>query len=117
VARSQRHELVVGAFGDLAPAAELFLELRERGRDLLRHRALLGLLLDDLGRELLESRSTAVGKRVGDMKAILGLPCPIPPTPSIPSYARTKGESRGKRTAAMSGCKLSLGAWPRPEQR
>src|SRR5262249_34524373 len=51
---SSRDELLVGAFGDMVPRAHQRLELRERRVDLLRHRRLLGCLLDDLGGDLPE---------------------------------------------------------------
>jgi len=49
-----RDELVVGAFGDKVPGAHERLELREGRVHLPGHGALLGLLLDDLGSQLLE---------------------------------------------------------------
>src|SRR5262250_1066528 len=51
---SSRDELLVGAFGDMVPRAHQRLEFRERRVDLLRHRRLLGCLLDDLGGDLPE---------------------------------------------------------------
>ena len=45
---------VEGGLGDEAPVVELGLELVDRGVDLLRHWALLGLFLDDLVTQLLE---------------------------------------------------------------
>src|SRR5262245_58019666 len=49
---SYGYELVIRALGDLAPAGELPLKLRERRVDLGRHRAFLGLLPKDVRREL-----------------------------------------------------------------
>src|SRR3989304_7022709 len=51
---SHRDELMVGAFCDMVPGAHQRLELRERRVHLPGHGGLLGFLLDDLGRELLE---------------------------------------------------------------
>src|SRR5262245_25669793 len=45
---------MVGAFGDVIPRANERLELRVGRVDFPGHRRLRGLLLDDLGRELLE---------------------------------------------------------------
>src|SRR6266852_1985521 len=47
-------ELVVGAFRNVVPGAHERLELRERRVHLPGHGGLLGLLPDDLGRQLLE---------------------------------------------------------------
>src|SRR5262245_42781314 len=49
-----RHELVVGAFGDVVPGTHQGLELRVRRVDLPGHRALLRLLPDGLAGKLLE---------------------------------------------------------------
>src|SRR5947209_20563343 len=51
---SPRHELMVGAFGDVVPGAHQRLELREGRVHLPGHGGLLGLLPDDLRRQLLE---------------------------------------------------------------
>src|SRR5258705_12424328 len=51
---SDRHELMVGAFGDVVPRAHEGLELRERRVHLPGHGRLFGFLLHNLGRELLE---------------------------------------------------------------
>src|SRR5262245_61324741 len=51
---SSRDELVVRALGDVVPWRQQCLELRERRVHLPGHRTLLGLVLDDLGRKLLE---------------------------------------------------------------
>src|SRR6266545_2792309 len=51
---SQRHELMVGAFGDVVPGAHQRLELREGGVHLSGHGRLLGFFPDNLGRQLLE---------------------------------------------------------------
>src|SRR2546426_1417615 len=54
LASSYRHELVVSAFGDVVPGAHQRLELREGRVHLPGHGGLLGLLPDDLRRQLLE---------------------------------------------------------------
>src|SRR5215471_18642269 len=51
---SRRHELVVGALGDVIPRPHQRLELRERRVHLPGHGRLLRPLLDDLGRQLPE---------------------------------------------------------------
>jgi hypothetical protein len=51
---SPRDELMVGAFRDVVPGAHQRLELREGRVHLPGHGGLLGLLLDHLGRQLLE---------------------------------------------------------------
>src|SRR5213078_966529 len=51
---SPRHELMVGAFGDVVPGTHQRLELREGRVHLFGHRGLLGFLPDDLGCQLLE---------------------------------------------------------------
>src|SRR6185369_6304920 len=51
---SPLRELVVHALGDLVPGSEQRLELRERRIHLLRHGALLGMVPDDIDRDLLE---------------------------------------------------------------
>src|SRR5438046_10248587 len=51
---SPRHELMIGAFGDVVPGAHQRLELCEGGMHLPGHGGLLGLLPDDLGGQLLE---------------------------------------------------------------
>src|SRR6266508_296999 len=52
---SQRNELMVGAFGDVIPRPHQRLGLGEGGVHLPGDGGLLGFLLDDLRRELLES--------------------------------------------------------------
>src|SRR5215472_6644021 len=51
---SRRHELVVGALGDVIPRAHQRLELRERRVHLPGHRGLLGFVPDDFGGQLPE---------------------------------------------------------------
>src|SRR5262249_32953989 len=51
---SPRHELMVGAFGDVVPGADQRLELREGRMALPGHGCLLGFFFDDLCRQLLE---------------------------------------------------------------
>src|SRR5437870_5090273 len=51
---SYRHELMVGALGDVVPGAHQRLELRERRVHLAGHGGLLGFFPDDLGCQLLE---------------------------------------------------------------
>src|SRR5437879_7910783 len=51
---SPRHELMVGAFGDVVPGAHQRLELREGRVHLPGHGGLLGFFPDDLGCQLLE---------------------------------------------------------------
>src|SRR5262245_50367156 len=46
-----RHELVIGAFGDVVPGTHQRLKLRVGGVDLPRHRRFFGLLVDELGRQ------------------------------------------------------------------
>src|SRR6266850_8453919 len=51
---SYRHELMVGALGDVVPGAHQRLELREGRVHLASHGGLLGFFPDDLGGQLLE---------------------------------------------------------------
>src|SRR6266545_7533782 len=51
---SPRHELMVGALGDVIPGTHERLKLRERRVHLPGHRRLLGFFPDDLGRYPLE---------------------------------------------------------------
>src|SRR5262245_58158799 len=51
---SPRHEIVVGALGDVVPRTDQRLELRERRLDLAGHRRSLGFLPKNLARQLPE---------------------------------------------------------------